>query len=272
MDDAVSEYALHSRSPEAWMLGRFVVPALRLAELAAAATPHLAEIGAAEPWRVSALLGADLGAAVAAITRFGQIEAGRALVDAVEGKATTVEAIGGILAAAPGDTAVYVEVPLEPDPTLLLRELAVRGARAKVRTGGLSADAVPTPAQLARFLAACAALHLPFKATAGLHHAVRSQQPFTYEPESSRGTMHGFLNVFTAALLLRTGAIDQSEAEGVLKEERLSAFGLSDEALTFGPHRLEAAVVQEARQGFAIAFGSCSFAEPVAGLRAWRLA
>ena len=32
MKEAVAEYARHRREPEAWMLGRFVVPAARFAE------------------------------------------------------------------------------------------------------------------------------------------------------------------------------------------------------------------------------------------------
>ena len=45
MDDAVAEYARWRRSPEAWMLGRFVLPAARLAELGRAADAHLPESG-----------------------------------------------------------------------------------------------------------------------------------------------------------------------------------------------------------------------------------
>ena len=40
-----------ARSPEAWMLGRFVVPAGAARELARAADAHLPDAGAGEPWR-----------------------------------------------------------------------------------------------------------------------------------------------------------------------------------------------------------------------------
>ena len=55
MEDAVAEYARWRRSPEAWMLGRFVLPAARLRDLARDADAHLPEPGAGEPWRLSAL-------------------------------------------------------------------------------------------------------------------------------------------------------------------------------------------------------------------------
>src|ERR1017187_3330475 len=53
----------------------------------------------------------------------------------------------------------YCEAPLD----------RVTGAFAKVRTGGLTPDAVPAPAAIANFLRCAAHRRLPFKATAGLH-------------------------------------------------------------------------------------------------------
>ena len=69
MDDAVAEYARGRRSPEAWMLGRFVVPAARLLEFARAADAHLPDAGAGEPWRLTALLGADVARRLVAASR-----------------------------------------------------------------------------------------------------------------------------------------------------------------------------------------------------------
>ena len=61
------------------------------------------------------------------------------------------------------------------------------------------------PAQLLRFLRACTEAGVPFKATAGLHHPLRAEYRLTYAPDSPRGTMFGFLNVFLAAAFLRPG-------------------------------------------------------------------
>ena len=74
-----------------------------------------------------------------------------------------------------------------------------RGARRRVRiapkfrTGGLAAELFPTPVELAAVICACRDRELPFKLTAGLHHALRHTDPET------GFTHHGFLNVLVAA-------------------------------------------------------------------------
>ena len=199
MDAAVAEYARWRRSPEAFMLGRFVAPAGRLVELGRAADALLPEPGAEEPWRVSALLGADVHGDAARVSSWNVSHAGRALVDCVELKAAGREDAETALDALPSGLTAFVELPLAGDLPELLAALKRRGARAKARTGGLVPEAIPDPGELARFIVACAAASVPWKATAGLHHPVRSDQALTYEPASPRATMHGFLNVFAAA-------------------------------------------------------------------------
>ena len=266
--EAVAEYAARVRSPEALMLGRFVAGAGHLPQLALAASPYLPKSGRPGAWRISTVLGEDLALDLREVERFNAGAAVRAVVDAVEGRASTVDGIHRLLDAIPGGLTAYVEVALEPDPLPLLTAIASRGARAKVRTGGLSADAVPTPASLARFLAACASLRVPFKATAGLHHPVRSEQAFTYAADSPRGVMHGFLNVFAAAVLLREGRIDVRGAEALLREERPQAFAFEGNTLRVGASTLNEREIESARKGFAVSFGSCSFADPVHELHA----
>ena len=58
MPVAVSEYADHRASDDRWALGRFVIPAARLAEMeqAMASDPSLA---GDSPWRLSATIGDD---------------------------------------------------------------------------------------------------------------------------------------------------------------------------------------------------------------------
>lgn len=267
MDEAVAEYARRRRSPEAFLLGRFVVPAARLSELARAADAHLPEPGAGEPWRLSALLGADTGGDAAIVDAFNRASAGRAVVDAVELKAASAEDADAALEALPVGLEAYVEVPLDGEEDALLRAIAARGARAKARTGGVVAEAVPDPAALARFLVACARAGVPFKATAGLHHPVRSEQALTYEDGAPRAVMHGFLNVFAAAALARGGAA-LADVLAVLREETPAAFELRPEGLRWRGRTVPTAALAEGRRTFAMSFGSCSFAEPVAGLRA----
>ena len=159
------------------------------------------------------------------MTSFNRSHAGRAVVDAVELKAGSAEDADAALEALPAGLAAFVEVPLGDELGAILAVLRRRGASAKARTGGVVPDAIPDPADVARFLAACASAGVPFKATAGLHHPVRAEQALTYEPGSPRATMHGFLNVFAAAAFARAGA-PASDLETVLREQDASAFRL----------------------------------------------
>ena len=278
MDAAVAEYRRWRRSPQAWMLGRFVVPAVRLAELATRLDPD-----GAPPEGLSALLGRDLQADLARVQAFNAGQRGRACVDTVELKAATADELTAALAAIPPALVAYVELPvgsrgqaspadidarssMRPDPDLLAL-LHARGARAKVRTGGVVAAAIPSVAELAGFLAATAAALAPFKATAGLHHAIRGEYPLTYQAKAPRAVMHGFLNVFAAAVIARSGAAP-GELEAVLEERDPRAFRLDEEGLGWRDRRVTTAQVARCRADFALSFGSCSFAEPVDELRA----
>ena len=263
MRDAVAEYAQQRRSANAWMLGRFVVPVTRLDELASAGANGEHD-GAA--WPISALVGADPAGDVQVIDAFNARHAGRLVVDAVELRAATAEAIDFALSQRRDKLEHYVEIPIDEDPRPLLTAIAAHGARAKVRTGGVTPDAFPTPPALARFIVSCAALGVPFKATAGLHHPLRGEQPLTYESGATAATMFGFLGVFAAAVLARSGA-DEATVTQVLEERDAGAFAFTDESLRWRDRELDAARVSDARREFALSFGSCSFREPVADLR-----
>ncbi len=162
----------------------------------------------------------------------------------------------------PEGVTAYFELPIDADPA----PLAKGRGRAKVRTGGLTPDAFPAPADLARFLYRCAKARVPFKATAGLHHPIRSVQRCTYEPDSPTALMHGFVNVFLAAALLWHGG-SAGDAIATLEEESPAEFHFDDEAVQWHTHRLTVAQLREAREQFAISFGSCSFEEPIADLQ-----
>lgn len=150
----------------------------------------------------------------------------------------------------------YCEAPLDQ----------VAGGFAKVRTGGVTADAIPPVDTLVDFLLAAAARRLAFKATAGLHHPLRSLRALTYAAGSPRAVMHGFLNMFTAAAFAWHGA-HGNLLRAVLEEDDTRSFEFRDEGLTYRGHRLSTDEVLAARRDFAHSFGSCSFEEPVADLR-----
>lgn len=154
----------------------------------------------------------------------------------------------------------YCEAPLS----------AITDAFAKVRTGGLTREAIPATGDIADFLATAASRRLPFKATAGLHHPVRSMRALTYAPDSPRAMMHGFLNVFVAAAFAWHGA-ERKTIQEVLEETEAEAFAFSAKALEWRGRTLSTEQIVDARQNFAHSFGSCSFEEPIGDLRALEL-
>ena len=123
----------------------------------------------------------------------------------------------------PAKLAPYFEIPISDDPTGLIESIAETEARAKVRTGGVTADAFPSSFNLARFIKICAEEDVPFKATAGLHHPLRSVNKLTYAPDSASAMMHGFLNVFLAAAFAQNG-MDVDRLVELLEEKSPEAF------------------------------------------------
>ena len=173
-----------------------------------------------------------------------------------EQKASSVEDIDRIAGEANGRT-VYVELT----DLALIPHLARHGLRAKIRTGGITADAFPAIENVAAFLRACRQHGVPFKATAGLHHPLRCIKPLTYDADAPTGIMHGFLNVFLAAAFL-------DDADEVLREEDARAFTFDDDGVAWRGHRVSIKDLSKMRQEFATSFGSCSFEEPISDLRA----
>lgn len=152
----------------------------------------------------------------------------------------------------------YCEVPIDR-----LDDVKAAGLYAKIRTGGVTAAMIPSVEAVADFIRACAERRLPFKATAGLHHPIRAEQPLTYEANPPRAVMHGFLNVLLAAAFAWHGRHDISP---VLAETDPAAFRFDDRGHWRG-WSLGAAEIAAARADFIHAFGSCSFDEPVHDLQ-----
>jgi hypothetical protein len=78
--------------------------------------------------------------------------------------------------------------------------------------------------------------------------------------------MHGFLNVFAAAVFAWHG-MDAAGLEAVIAESEPAAFAFHDAGMSWRGLALSTSQIEEARRAFAHSFGSCSFEEPVAGLR-----
>ena len=139
---------------------------------------------------------------------------------------------------------IYVETAIDDDLEARLDDLVPLGLRAKVRCGGAS---VPATAELARFVRACRERQLVFKATAGLHHAVRSNGE------------HGFLNLLAAAVF-------EGDEEAALEET--DGFALDASAFAWRGRSASADEIARVRSDLFHSIGSCSFFEPVEELEA----
>lgn len=269
MSDAVRAYAGHLASPDRWILGRFVVPSQRLDEFAAVADPILPRDDASA-WRLAALPAPDIAGSVQAMGEFNCRHAaagqGRAVIDTIEFKATSAQDLTPILAHMPPWLTAYVEVPLDDRMGAILDTVKSHGARAKVRTRGVTPDAFPTSEGLARFLRAATDRDLPFKATAGLHHPLRGAYRLTYDADAAQGTMFGFLNVFLGAALARRGG-SHDEVVALLEERNPRAFITSGDQITWRGHAFRVSDFHDLRERAAVSFGSCSFREPTDDLR-----
>jgi hypothetical protein len=191
------------------------------------------------------------------------------LVDTVEARAATPDEISQLaLSRLPGITA-YCEIS-PPSAWQLLPLIRSAGMRAKIRTGGLTTDAFPSADNIAEFLRACAAERVAFKATAGLHHPLRSQRPLTYEAGAVRGTMHGFLNLFLAAALARRQTQPDS-IRNILLASDAAEFSFGETAVACRDLSISLDDLAQTRAAFAISFGSCSFLEPISDLQELRL-
>src|SRR4029077_3957758 len=162
----------------------------------------------------------------------------------------------------PASFTAYFEIPISGDVPPLVKKIAQVGARAKVRTGGVTPEAFPPAEAGVDFMVACQREAVPFKATAGLHHAVRREYRLTYEAESPKWMMYGFLNVFIAAAMLYSGESEET-ALAVLEETDPSAFSFEDDAIVGREKQIPPRQTLASRAEFAISFGSCSFREPV---------
>ncbi len=221
MEEAVRNYDAYRRGDYAWMLGRFIVPLARVDEVPSDFPLSVLVSGAPAPPPAG--------------------EGARAPLDVIETK-EIVE---------PKGRTVYVE-------GVAISELAARGLRAKIRTGGVTADAFPSAETIGKFIRECRDHNVAFKATAGLHHPLRCVKPLTYESNAPTGTMHGFVNAFIAAAI-------PDRAEEVLMSTA-SDFRFDRDGVHWRDVKLTRDDIAFMRTR-AISFGSCSFEEPIADLK-----
>jgi hypothetical protein len=274
MATAVRNYATYLADPDRRILGRFIVPVARLEEWESA-FPIPARGLTIQPWRLSALVGPDIAADMARVADFNRRHrpgrgTGWATIETTEAVIDSAGAMRVAAGASPEDVALFAEVPIDSDPVALVAEASRVGARAKIRTGGVTPRSIPDSGRIVEFMRACARSAVPFKATAGLHHAVRGPYRLTYEPDSLSAVMHGFINLFLAATFVRIG-VPAADAVAILDETDWSAFRFDAEQVTWRTRQAPAVAIHAMRRNFGLSFGSCSFREPVDEMRALQL-
>jgi hypothetical protein len=292
LDAALRLFARYRTGPDAWMLGRFIVPVGQLDALDA----YAGLFDEQPPFRLS-VLARPAGAAEARSAFLDDVEAarhweekhgGRVAADRFELKlppdlaadgaalADLFGALDAAFARREGEPARgFFEVDLLGEGCERGVEAAAEAAAAhngragreavglKFRCGGVTAAAFPSPEALAHALTVCRDEDVPFKATAGLHHPVRH---FSSEVDAP---MHGFLNVFGGALLAFAHGFDGEALRRVLEDEGAAHFRFDGGGLWWTDDWfVPAEDVARGRARFATSFGSCSFDEPREDLRA----
>src|SRR5215469_9069708 len=254
MPAAVAAHQRHSGAWYAALCGPFVCPETKVADLRTALT--IANRTAIEVSLVVTGGAAAVPAALDAVAADPRIRLRGVEVpaakdgDPADAVAAVVEALDvAPLAAAAG----YVEMSIRAvaDPAVagpLLATVDGHGYRPKLRTGGVTADAFPAESALAACLTAIIDRRIPFKATAGLHHAVRNTAADTGLEH------HGFLNVLLAVGAAARGA-STGELAGLLAER-------DPATVAEQVSRLEQDAIADIRYLFT-SFGTCSTDEPV---------
>jgi hypothetical protein len=79
------------------------------------------------------------------------------------------------------------------------------------------------------------------------------------------------VNVFAAGVLAAHGA-SEAELVAVLEERSPTAFSFRGDGMSWRTHHVSIGELATARASFAVAFGSCSFREPVDELQELALA
>jgi hypothetical protein len=303
MDEAIRNYAEYRKSPDHWILSRFICPAARLRELKMYKDTHFRE---GEPFCFSALGrgGKDKNEFLTGIARdlelireFIEYNEDRVIVDVFETRLpgdilqdTNSSEISQFLntfaAVFEENTATELTVYYEAnfinfgkswkkmirsvisgiaEHNLYVEKTgkftSYKSAGFKLRCGGSEPQMYPTPEQVAITVDSCLKRHLPLKATAGLHHPVR------HFNQDTNLIMHGFLNVFGAAILAEAHHLNVEQIREIIEDKDASNFMFTRRAFAWKNLRASVDEIKTAREKYAVSFGSCSFDEPRHDLR-----
>lgn len=278
LEPAMRNYADYIRTPDAWMLGAFILP---VAEFAAAAR-NLSQFDPQNSLRLSALgpktdsgenFHKALPAVMDAISSFQKNFAAAASIEQFEmplPAEVNAETLKLIRSSGDPQLRTFWEAPVEAAERAIKliadsnRSHANRKLGFKLRTGGVTANAFPPSAEIACVLC-CAGTHqVPIKFTAGLHHPVRLFH------DSVQTKMHGFLNVLGAAVLALEHDWTEKQIAEMLDDEDPAAFSFTHDSFSWRDSSVATERIVEHRE-LVTSLGSCSFDEPRDDLHALNL-
>jgi len=255
MPSAVHNYLAYREQKHAFALGRFIVDAARLDELRVNAGSSISKM------RLSVIVPAVVEPHILSALSDPEFP-----IESTETKGDQPLTIARICEKLPFNLERYCEIPMQTACSGTVDAIASVGARAKLRMGGVVAEAFPPTEHVIHKLRILADRRVAFKATAGLHHPIRSPHPLTYSAHSPTATMHGFINLLCAAAMVHFGVSNQDvldqDVAAVLEDQPPHAFRASPGSLGWRGFEWTTDQVREVRQFFT-SFGSCSFTEPI---------
>jgi len=265
IDTAVRNYAGYLASENGWMLGRFIIPALQLYRVVL----H-------PGFRCSVIV-----SPVVSQEELDRLGAFRGCVEMVEVRLPdTVDSPdrcsdhllqieSRLRQAGLQDVQLFIEGGdvediAPPFSTFNNRHSggkAIKNVGYKLRCGGLGKQDFPSPEKVAEVITICREHDIPIKFTAGMHHPLRN---YSAEIEVMQ---HGFINIFGAALLCWGCNLSTDEIVECLRDETANHFHFTEEGFSWKNRTISTSEIKRLRQDKVISFGSCSFTEPIEGLR-----
>ncbi|MBW4619219.1 MAG: hypothetical protein KME17_07650 [Cyanosarcina radialis HA8281-LM2] len=266
---AMTNYDRYCRSADAWMLGRFILPASRLNEFLGLLPTLASKDSQPRQWTLSTIISQDWEADLSQVK--AAIEHDNIAIASLEFSPVSPPEIANIIPRLPLRVEAFFEIPFTSNLDSYLEVLASTNAAAKIRTGGITAEAFPESDRICRSILAFAAAKIPFKATAGLHHPLLGKYRLTYEPNSPSAQMYGFLNVAFLAALAYYQKVTLTEGIELLAESSVTSFKWHQDGVYWRDRYLNISEVEASRQHFFRSFGSCSFEEPIDDLKQIKL-
>lgn len=270
LEEAFKNFIAYQSDPDAWMLSRFVIPAIRLAELPSF-DEKISFTAVGRSGRDMDDFLSNLNLDISDINSFRDTRK-NAAVDmyetALPASSLTDKFTANNIVTRAADSlnrngiAVFFEAPFgegwESRAEKLMRALRKvkdKHVGFKLRTGGVTAEAFPSTEQIAWAIASVRDAGVPLKCTAGLHHPIR------HFNDSVQTKMHGFLNVFGAGVLAEAKDLSQAQIQSILEDENPEHFSFDEDSFAWKDLRVATSEIAKSRL-FATSFGSCSFDEP----------